>query len=139
MKVVLDANIFISSLYWGGNPRRVLERSIHRIDELYITREIMVEIENVLKRKKFHADINTITLFMELIERVGNKIIPKEKISNASRDKTDDKYIECATESSADYIISGDIHLLEIKEYKGIKILNAADYLEIMRKGNENR
>jgi putative PIN family toxin of toxin-antitoxin system len=138
MKVVLDANIFISSLYWGGNQRSVLERSIHRIDELYITREIMVEIENVLKRKKIHADINTITLFMELIERVGNKVISKEKISNACRDKTDDKYIECAIESGADYIISGDIHLLEIKEYKGIKILNAADYLEMMRKGNEN-
>jgi predicted nucleic acid-binding protein len=48
MKIVLDANIFVSSFFWSGNPRFVLERVIKGIDELFITKEIIDEIESVL-------------------------------------------------------------------------------------------
>ena len=44
MKIVLDANIFISSFFWGGNPRLVVERVIAGLDELFITKEILDEI-----------------------------------------------------------------------------------------------
>ena len=48
MRLVLDANIFISSFFWGGNPRKVLERVIEGKDELFITKEILGEIEEVI-------------------------------------------------------------------------------------------
>jgi predicted nucleic acid-binding protein len=56
--------------------------------------------------------------------------VPKRQVNNASRDKADNKYIECAIESNVDYIISGDMHLLELKEYKYVKIVTAKSYLE---------
>ena len=132
MKIVLDANIFVSSFFWGGNPRFVMERVITGIDELFITKEILDEIESVLGRPKFHADKQKVAYFINSIEEIGNKIIPKGQINNGSRDKTDNKYIECGITADVDYIISGDIHLLELKKYKNIKIVTAKDYLDII-------
>jgi putative PIN family toxin of toxin-antitoxin system len=133
MKIVLDANIFISSFFWGGNPRRVLERVIVGIDELFITKEILDEISDVTGRPRFHASEEEINYFINSIDEIANKIVPKRRIKNGSRDKTDNKYIECGITANADYIISGDIHLLELKEYKEIKIITARDYLEIIK------
>jgi putative PIN family toxin of toxin-antitoxin system len=129
MRIVLDANVFVSSFFWGGNPRMVLERVIEGIDELFITKEILDEIEEVMERPKFHADKEEIDYFINSIEEIGNKIIPKRKIKNGSRDKTDNKYIECGIAAKVDYIISGDIHLLELREYEKITIITAKNYL----------
>jgi putative PIN family toxin of toxin-antitoxin system len=133
MKIVLDANIFISSFFWGGNPRKVLERVIAGIDELFITKEILDEIYDVIGRPKFHANEDEINYFINSIDEISNKIFPKRRIKNGSRDKTDNKYIECGIAANVDYIISGDIHLLELKEYKEIKIITAKNYLEIIK------
>jgi putative PIN family toxin of toxin-antitoxin system len=132
MKIVLDANIFISSFFWGGNPRGVLQRAISKLDELYISKEILNEIENVMGRKKFHVKKGEIDYYINSIEEIANKIIPPEIIKNGSRDKTDNKYIECGIAGNVDYIISGDIHLLEIKKYSNINIVTAKEYLEII-------
>jgi putative PIN family toxin of toxin-antitoxin system len=131
MKIVLDANIFISSFFWGGNPRSVMERVIMGTDELFITKEILDEIEAVIGRPKFHADKEKAAYFINSIEEIGSKIVSKKQINNGSRDKTDNKYIECGITAGVDYIVSGDIHLLELKEYKKIKIVTAKNYLEI--------
>jgi uncharacterized protein len=133
MKIVLDANIFVSSFFWGGNPRLVLKRVIAGIDELFITKEILDEIESVMGRPKFHADKQKIIYFIDSIEEIGNKIIPKKQVKNGSRDKADNKYLECGITAGVDYIISGDIHLLELKEYENIKIVTAKDYLGIIQ------
>jgi predicted nucleic acid-binding protein len=53
MRIVLDLNIFVSSFYWKGNPRKVFERVTNGLDELYITDEILKEIFTVMSRKKF--------------------------------------------------------------------------------------
>jgi putative PIN family toxin of toxin-antitoxin system len=133
MRIVLDANIFVSSFFWGGNPRMVLERVIEGIDELFVTKEILDEIGEVMGRPKFHADKEEIDYFINSIEEIGNKIIPKKQIKNGSRDKTDNKYIECGIAANVGYIISGDIHLLELREYENIKIITAKNYLETIK------
>jgi putative PIN family toxin of toxin-antitoxin system len=132
VKIVLDANIFISSFFWGGNPRRILERVIAGIDELFITKEILDEIYDVIRRPKFHASEDEINYFVNSIDEIATKIVPKRRIKNGSRDKTDNKYIECGITANVDYIISGDVHLLELEDYNGIKIITAKDYLEII-------
>jgi len=130
MKIILDANIFISSFFWGGNPRSVLDRVIKGTDKLFITKEILDEIESVMGRPKFHIEKEKVAYFINSIEEIGNMVIPKKRINNGSKDKTDNKYIECGIMADADYIISGDDHLLELKEYETIKIVTARDYLD---------
>ena len=132
MRIVLDANIFISSFFWGGNPRAVLKRAIAGLDELFITNEILNEIENVIRRPKFHAGKKEIEFFIKSIEEIGEKIIIEKRTIKASRDISDNKYIDCGMAADVDYIISGDVHLLEIKEYGKIKIVTAKEYLNII-------
>ena len=133
MKIVLDANIFVSSFFWGGNPRVILERVIEGIDTLFITKEILAEIEEVIGRPKFHVDKERVEYLINSIEEIGNKVIPKGKIIKGSRDKTDNKYLECGITANVDYIVSGDIHLLELRNYENIKIITAKNYLEIIK------
>ena len=133
MKIVLDANIFISSFFWGGNPKLIVERVISGSDELFITKEILDEIEDVVRRPKFHSDSDMIDYFINSIEEIGNKITPKKLETDGSRDSADNKYIECGVAANADYIISGDVHLLELKKYESLKIITAKDYLGIVK------
>ena len=56
------------------------------------------------------------------------------KITVIDDDPDDDKFIECAVASRAGFIVSGDKHLLNLKEYKGIKIMKAADFLSLFLK-----
>jgi putative PIN family toxin of toxin-antitoxin system len=137
MKIVVDANIFVSSYFWGGNPRKIFERIIAELDELYISQEILDEIKEVISRPKFHADTNEINFYIDSIKEVANKIEVKEKIKIVSKDKNDDKYIECAISGDVNYIISGDIHLLEIKECENIKIVKAKEFLDIVNSAND--
>jgi len=132
----LDANIFISSFFWGGNPRTIVERVIAGMDELFLSKEILDEIEDVIGRPKFHMEKDKIPYYMNAIEGLGNKITPGKQIEHGSRDKSDNKYIECGIAANADYIISGDTHLLEMKGYDKIKIVSAGNYLEIVAPGS---
>jgi len=132
MRIVLDANIIISSFFWGGNPKIIVERIISGIDELFISKEILEEIEGVIRRPKFHTDNDRINYFINSIEEIGNKITPQKLGETGSRDRTDNKYIECGTTANVDYIISGDIHLLELKKYQNMQIVSAKNYLDIV-------
>jgi len=60
-------------------------------------------------------------------------VVPRTKINWVKADKNDNKIIECAAEGRADYIVSGDLHLLELKEYKGIKILTPSEMLNALK------
>ena len=56
MKVAIDINIFVSSFFWKGNSRKVIVRAIESLDELYITKEILEQISDVMNRPKFNVD-----------------------------------------------------------------------------------
>jgi putative PIN family toxin of toxin-antitoxin system len=75
MKVVLDSNIFISSFFWKGNPRKVFDRVTNGQDELFITDEILKEIMRVLSRKKFDLSIEEVEDYINIIESYSIKII----------------------------------------------------------------
>jgi putative PIN family toxin of toxin-antitoxin system len=121
MRVVLDANIFVSSFFWGGKPKKVFDRIRKKIDNLYVSEEILAEIEDVIYRPKFIKEKSEKDEYMKTIRETGRKVTPQKLTGKGSRDKTDNKYIECAIAGNVDYIISGDVHLLELKQYENIK------------------
>jgi predicted nucleic acid-binding protein len=55
--------------------------------------------------------------------------------SRITKDPTDNKFLACALESKADYLISGDKHLREIKHFHGVKIIDVKAFVERVRKG----
>jgi putative PIN family toxin of toxin-antitoxin system len=130
MKIVLDSNIFVSSFYWKGNPRKVFDRVTNGFDELYITDEILKEISTVMSSEKFNTNRQEMEEYIEIIESYSIKLFPQNKVGKVSRDKDDDKILQCGLEGNVDFIITGDKDLLVLKEYKNIKIMKPKDYLE---------
>jgi len=132
MKLVLDANVFISAFYWGGNPQRIIDRIIEGIDKLYFSNEILNEVAAVMGRPKFKSSLETIEKYIRAIERTGKKVFIPGNIRGICRDKDDDDKIECGVLSGADYIITGDDDLLTLKEYQHVKIVTIKEYLQII-------
>jgi len=133
MKIVIDANLFISALIWDGIPETVVNRVADRWDTLFISDAILDEIDRTFRKPKFGRSEDHVVSFVAYIKKIGKTVTisPKHRITNICRDHDDDKYIECALAAGAAYIISGDRDLLDLKEYGGIKIVNARDYLDV--------
>lgn len=79
---------------------------------------------------KLNIPVEDAEMFIEDILTYVEVIIPREGVKIVERDADDDKFINCALACEADFIVSGDSHLLNVGEYRGIKILNARRFLE---------
>lgn len=128
IKIVADTNVYISALGWNGNERKVLNLSAEKIIECYTSLEILSELFKVLEYPKFAFNpeekedfITSLLLTLKIVE-----IKTTDKINIIKDDSTDNKFIHCALNCNADFIVSGDKHLLQLKSYKDIKIINAS-------------
>lgn len=132
LKVVIDTNIFISGvLVETGSPSLVLKIwKRTRKYQLFITEEIIKESLKVMYRLGIDAGI--ITDWDKMIRGNAISVIPVRKIEVIKEDPSDNKFLECAIEAQADYIISGDKHLKKLVEFEGIKIIDARRFLDIL-------
>ncbi|MBA7617882.1 hypothetical protein ES703_25200 [subsurface metagenome] len=128
-KVVLDTNVIISAIIFGGKPRAVLESAMRGNIRLCISEEILDETERVLKRPKFNYPSEIIKLITNELTFIGDSITPSQKISLIKSDPADNKVLECALEADADYIITGDTHLLGLGSFEKIKIVTPAQFI----------
>jgi len=129
---VIDSNIFISGIIFGGNPRKIIDLVTEGKIQLYISSDILREIKEVLERDKFGFSQNITQQIIFEIESLSEFVSPKSKHSIVNRDPDDNIIIDCAMEAKVDYIITGDYDLLSLKEYKNIKIINASDFMDLI-------
>ena len=134
MKLVLDTNIFISSFFWGGNPRRIMTRIIDGQDILFVSNEILQEVFFVMARPKFNVTRHQIIRFIDSIEEIACRVTSMGIIQGVCRDSDDDKILECAVLGNVDFIVSCDNDLLSLKTFQGIPILTASEYLDKVEK-----
>ena len=134
MKLVLDTNILISALGWNGNERNLILSAFEHKIELILSLDILTEFVLVLQRPKFEfIEKKEIMKFLEFLFSVCNIVTPKEKIELIKDDPEDNKILECAVAGEVDFIITGDKHLLNLKKFKGIKIVDAKELLKIQK------
>ena len=126
-KVVLDTNIFISALFWKGAPYNIFQKVINNKIENFISPEILKEIKEKLLNK-FSLPEEKLQEFLEIIVFSSKVVYPKNRLDVVKQDSKDNKIIECAVEARASFIISGDKHLLNIKEYNKIKIISPSNF-----------
>jgi len=127
---VIDTNVYISAIFWGGKTRKVLELGRNGRISIFTSSEIQAEIETKLKTK-FGIEEGEVAQILLDYAMFTLPIKPLEKISVIDADADDDKFIECAVAAKAGYIVSGDKHLLDLKNYRGIQIMKAAHFLDI--------
>ena len=128
IKVVLDTNVFISALFWKGALYQIFKRILEGAVLNFVSLQILAEIKERLL-DKFKLPPEKVKEFLEIIVFNSQIVYPKKKLNIVKKDPEDNKILECALEAKASFIISGDRHLLEIKEYKGIKIISAKEFL----------
>jgi len=133
IKIVLDTNVLISSIFWRGAPYKVMKRGFEGEYLIISSSEILDEVIDKL-RNKFNIPENTIHDVIRILMAFSFVVEPTRKIDAVKDDPDDNKIIECATCCNADYIVSGDGHLLDLEKYKSIRIVKPRDMLEILKK-----
>ena len=130
IRVVLDTNVLVSGLLFGGIPGKLLDLWKTGKIRLIMSREMLDEFLRVLAYPKLRLSEEEIhyLLYVEVLPHVemvkvhpGPILIPM--------DPSDDIFLHCALAAGTKYIISGDRHLLHLKSYKRIKILSPAEFL----------
>ncbi|MEW6609541.1 MAG: putative toxin-antitoxin system toxin component, PIN family [bacterium] len=133
IKAVLDTNVLISAIGWSGKPYAILKKWKNKEFTLITSIEILTELAKILRRDFGYTD-DFAYYWYQLIGSYSSIINPGPKIEVIKGDPDDNKFLECARAGKAKYIVSGDIHLLNLKVYKGIKIVKPSEFLEIMDK-----
>jgi putative PIN family toxin of toxin-antitoxin system len=129
-RVVLDTNVLISAIVFGGKPREILGKIISGKIHLAISQDILDELVAVLTGSKFKYASNVAYEIKNAIEELGEMVIPEKRINIVKKDSDDNRILECAFAADADLIISGDNHLLELMKYKNIQIVSPVEFLE---------
>ena len=130
IKVVLDTNVLVSSVFWVGNPHKIVELAIDRKIQAFTSPEILQEFENALNRD-FLEDHDFIDSQIALVLEYSEIVWPSSKVDLVKEDSEDNKILECALSAGADYIITGDPHLLNLKQIKDTKIITPSGFMAI--------
>ncbi len=114
MKIVIDTNVLISGVFFGGFPRKILSSIVDRIFTACATVEIIDEykeiVQEMIDRKQGHMNTDILAPLIRALE-----IIEPVSDVKISRDPDDDKFINCAKDAHALYIVSGDKDLLVLR------------------------
>lgn len=128
-KVVVDTNVFVSAALLKGTSSALMEYWKDSKFVLLFSADIFDEYFEVIARPKFGQEEKAIRELVELLTEKGIVVEPKITLNVVRHDPDDNKFLECAVVGDADFIISGDHHLLTLHEYRGIKILRIAEFL----------
>lgn len=131
MRIVLDTNVVVSALVWGGIPFKLLQAATQGSIELCTSPMLLAELRKVLGRGHLASRLvqqrssveEAIGLYGELAIRVSPLSTPRV----VADDPDDDHVLACALAAHADWIVSGDRHLLDIRSYQAISIVSAAE------------
>ena len=132
-KIVLDTNILISALGWRGKPNEIFRKVINGELELIISKKQIEELQLTLEYPKFSFTESQKSRFLEILLAVARIVENHGKFDLIKDDPDDNVILGSAIENNADFIISGDMHLLRLRKYNNIKIVTAAEFLDIIK------
>lgn len=129
LKVVIDTNVVFSAFYLPeSRPADIVLLARRKTILNLISLQILEEVERIIKKKlswdnpKTQSAVRRIKNFSEVVH-------PQERLAVIA-DDPDNRILVCAVAGQADFIISGDKHLLSLRNYRGIKIVTPAEFLE---------
>lgn len=126
--IVFDTNVLISGYLWSGNPRQAIQLVKSGDFSLLYCTGSMDELVRVLSAK-FELASSEIYRVMLDIKSIGKRITVSSKEHPINEDASDNLFINLAIDGKAKTIVSGDTHLLNLKEYKGIEIITVVEFM----------
>jgi putative PIN family toxin of toxin-antitoxin system len=139
-KAVVDTNVLVSGLFAEtGAVAELMELWIDERFELVTSEEILSELFRVLHKptiqEHFKPAEDDIIEYIDTIREKAVITADLYRTDRITKDPTDNKFLACALESKADYVVSGDKHLREIKHFHGVKIIDVKAFVERVTKG----
>jgi uncharacterized protein len=134
LKVVIDTNVFISAFYLPeSRPANVVLLARRKTILNLISPQILKEVERIIKQKLLWDNSKTEGA-VRLIKNSPEELHPQEPLAIIV-DDSDNRILECAVAGQGDFIISGDKHLLNLKNFQGINVVTPADFLVAIEVG----
>lgn len=121
--IVLDTNILVSAFGWKGSPHEVFLGCVRGTHRLFTSPAILEELGRVLRYDKFGFDAGEIQEFLSVVLEAASIVAPETRMDIIRDDPSDNRILECAVAASADFIVSGDKHLLDLKRFQAIQIV----------------
>ncbi len=130
IRAVADTNVLVSAVISKGNEYDFLKKARLGKFKLILSHDILKEFKEVINRPKFGFSKEQTKNALKQIKLVSEIIKTKTNIDIIKEDPTDNKIVEAAIDGKVNYLVSGDNHLLKLKKYKDIKIINAGKFLK---------
>jgi putative PIN family toxin of toxin-antitoxin system len=130
VKVILDTNVFISGVFFGGPPHQILSAWRDGKIKLVISQEILREylrVGEVFANKFSSIDLQPI---LDLVTIEAELYDTKDFFRPVCSDPDDDKFLACAIASGSRIIVSGDKHLIKVSGFRGIEILKPHEFIK---------
>jgi uncharacterized protein len=142
-RIVLDCNIFVSALLVpGSGPAQLLDLARERKIELLVSPPILSEIARVMRypkiQKRHRLSPEQLDDLIASYAGFATVTPGKRRVKVVHEDPSDNIYLECALEGEADFIVSGDKHLLDLETFRGIPIVSPAAFLKIVAHEQES-
>jgi len=136
MRIVLDTNVWLSAIFWEGEASKIIEACEEKQIEILITEDIILEITDVMNREvKFQRFIEkrkeNIEELIRTILSIVTLIESKTNLDLIKEDPKDNIILEAALDGKANYIISYDKHILNMIEFRKIRILRPGEFLKL--------
>lgn len=130
MKIVLDTNVFISGVFFGGPPYLLLQAWRDGIIQLVISPEILDEYRRVGEILAEEHPAIDLEPMLEFVIQNADVFAASPLSEPVCEDPDDDKFLACALASASRIIISGDKHLLKVTGFQDIEVLKPRDFLD---------
>ncbi len=134
LKAVMDTNVLVSGILWRGIPYELLRWAEKQSLIIYTSLDILAEVYRILHYPKFEQYIDKQNASLrEIFTKIVSlcTIIQVEQVvSGACSDTEDEKFLSCSLAANVKVLVSGDRHLLDLKQYKSVRIMTAREFYE---------
>ena len=136
MRLVLDTNVVLSAMLWNGTPFRLLQLAVEGEAQVFTSPVLAAELREIMARPHLAAKLaekgTTADAIMAMYLEFARALSPLSVPRVVPDDPDDDHVVACAVAARADLIVSGDKHLLKLREYHGIRIVTAAQAVQLI-------
>jgi putative PIN family toxin of toxin-antitoxin system len=130
VRVVIDTNVLISAIFWTGKPKQLLNYVRRQKITFVTSNQLLDELRQILVRqdRPFHLQDNEADQVIEALRGFAEVVESNSQVT-VCHDEMDNRVIACAIDGKAEYIVSGDLHLLTLRSYQNVEIRTVSDFL----------
>jgi len=133
LRIVLDTNVLVSAIVCNGKPRKLFQMGIDSKYKILISKETLDELSEVIQRPKFKMTREDIVRIVSALMETGANVRITSNFEVINNDPDDNIIINTAYDGNADYIVSGDKDIKDLKNFKKIKIVSVNEMLKILK------